>query len=112
MGIVGVRIPAGKHPEKTAVRYARGERIKNPRRLLEHLKHCKRCDHLVAFIQKFANALREEGRLALERGKKRPSIEAVLKKAGFDRETARTILLQHLRRGPNSQRERGRKLPG
>ena|SRR5260370_40703291 len=108
MSIVGVRSPAGRHPEKTAVRYARGERIRNPQRLLGHLKHCKQCNDLVASIQTIVNALRDDGRRALERGEKRPSIEAVFKKAGFDRETARQILLRHLRRGPSSQKERGR----
>src|SRR5712664_4657483 len=100
MAIVRTRTPAGKHPVKTAVRYARGERIGNLKPLLEHLAHCEQCNDMVVTIQEFISGLREEGRLI----KERPSVEAVFKKAGFDRASVRQMLLQPLRQGPSSQK--------
>ncbi len=84
-----------RHPEDEAIQYACGELSGDPQPLLQHLAQCESCSDMVVFVQKFTSTLREQGRQEREQGKERPSLESLLKKAGFDRETAREIIEQH-----------------
>lgn len=77
-----------KHPEKDAVRFARGKKVRDLHSLQSHLALCQECSELVLFVHKFSNLLK-----ATQAGQpRRPDINRELEAVGLDRKKASELL--------------------